>query len=74
MAALLKLDGTQIQHRWKERFICHKSLITFAIFKMMVLRDTTRKTGPLTNFGLLLPVVCFSFVFGQTLEELSYTR
>ena len=30
------------------------------------------KTGPLTKFGLLFPVVCFVFVSGQALEELSY--
>ena len=35
------------------------------IFKLMALRDTwcmTLTTGPLTNFGLLIPVVCFVYV------------
>ena len=37
-----------------------QNLIIIAIFKLMTI-------GPLTNFGLLFPVVCFVFVSGQAL-------
>ena len=38
--------------------------LSFAILCCMTLT-----IGPLTNFGLLFPVVCFVFVFDQTLAE-----
>ena len=42
----------------------------------MALRETlvydSDNIGPLTNFGLLFPVVCFISVSGQALSELSY--
>ena len=41
----------------------------------MALRDTLvyeSDNGPLTNFGLLFPVVCFVFESSQALSELSY--
>ena len=34
----------------------------------------TLTIGPLTNFGLLFPVVCFVFVLGQIFQKLSSIR
>ena len=53
-----------------------QNLIIIEIFKLMALRDTlvydSDNSGPLINFGLLFPVVCFVFVSSQALQELSY--
>ena len=43
------------------------NLIIITIFSLMALWWMILKIGPLTNFGLLFPVVCFDFVSGQAL-------
>ena len=47
-----------------------QNFIKIAIFKLMVLRELwcmSLTIDPLTNFGLLFPVVCFVFASGQAL-------
>ena len=39
---------------------------------MMALRSVTLKIGTLTNLGLFFPVLCFIYVFRQTLAEQLY--
>ena len=52
-----------------------QKLTIIAIFKLMALRDTLvydSNNWSSYNFDLLFPVVCFVFVSGQALQELSY--
>ena len=51
-------------------FVCHTKPYKNYNFQLMALRILSCMTltfGPLTNFGLLFPVVCFVFVSGQAL-------